>query len=665
MNKLFYPKLAATNIKKNGKTYIPYILTCTLTAAMFYIIRSLSLNEGLERMSGADTLTYTMGLGSWVVGIFAVIFLFYTNSFLMKRRKKEFGLFNILGMEKKHLSRVIGLETVYIAGISLAAGLVLGVLLDKLLYLAILKWLDAPVPLGFYISWQAVVTTLLLFAAIFLLIYLNSLRQIRLANPIELLRGGSVGEKEPKTKWVMALLGAASLGTGYYLAVTTKEPASAVLVFFLAVILVIIGTYMLFTAGSIALLKILRRRKKYYYSPKHFTSVSGLIYRMKQNAVGLANICILSTMVLVMIASTSSLMLGMEDIISARYPYDMLFYASEPTAPLQDELAARTDRLLAGRQVEKRNETAYRYLSFAARQMGTVFSTDREANSAANLELLDSVKNLFFVPLEDYNRTSGQQYTLEEGEVLVYSDRQPYTGDVLQVDGMRFTVAQQLPAFLGNGIMRANAVSSYYIVVRDMETIHELDALQEAAYGKNASDVGFCYGFDMDADRDTQKAVYKDLVEDLKAHEFEGLVESKADSRESFMSLYGGFFFIGVFLGSLFIMATILIIYYKQISEGYEDKERYAIMQKVGMSHGEVKKSIHSQILTVFFLPLITAGVHTAFSFPIMSKILAMFNLTNTTLFVLCTLGCFLVFALLYSLIYGLTAKAYYRIVSR
>lgn len=273
MNKLFYPKLAATNIKKNGRTYIPYILTCTITAAMFYIIRSLSLNAGLERMAGSDTLTYTMGLGSWVVGIFAVIFLFYTNSFLMKRRKKEFGLFNILGMEKKHLSRVIALETVYIAVVSLAAGLLLGILLDKLMYLAIGKWLDAPVTLGFYISWQAILTTLLLFAAIFLLIFLNSLRQIHLANPIELLRGGSVGEKEPKTKWLMALLGTASLGTGYYLAVTVKQPTEAVLIFFLAVILVIIGTYLLFTAGSIALLKLLRRSKGYYYKARDRKSV--------------------------------------------------------------------------------------------------------------------------------------------------------------------------------------------------------------------------------------------------------------------------------------------------------------------------------------------------------------------------------------------------------
>lgn len=665
MNKLFYPKLAATNIKKNSKTYVPYILTCILTVAMFYIIRSLSLNEGLERMSGADTLTYTMGLGSWVVGIFAVIFLFYTNSFLMKRRKKEFGLFNILGMEKKHLSHVIALETVYIAAISLAVGLLLGVLLDKLMYLAILKWLDASVTLGFYISWEAVVTTLSLFAAIFLLIFLNSLRQIHLANPIQLLRGGSMGEKEPKTKWLMAILGAASLGTGYYLAVTTKNPAAAVLVFFLAVILVIIGTYMLFTAGSVALLKILRRNKRYYYSAKHFTSVSGLIYRMKQNAVGLANICILSTMVLVMIASTSSLMLGMEDIISARYPYDMLFYASASTSAVQDDLAAWTDRLLAGRQVEKKNEVAYNYLEFAALREGNTFRTDRDSNTASDLDLLDSVHNLFFVPLEDYNRAAGQKYILSEEEILIYSNRERYAEDTLRVDDLQFTVAQRLPDFLGNGIMRANAASSQFIVVKDMEVIHRLDALQKTAYGKNASDVRFCYGFDMDADRDTQKAVYNDLLEDLKVHEFSGTVESKADSRESFMSLYGGFFFIGVFLGSLFIMATILIIYYKQISEGYEDKERYAIMQKVGMSHGEVKRSIHAQILTVFFLPLVTAGLHTGFAFPVISRILALFNLTNTTLFVLCTLGCFLVFALLYSVIYGLTAKAYYRIVSR
>ena len=666
MNKLFYPKLAASNIRKNGRTYIPYILTSAFTVAMFYIIRSLSLNAGIDTMLGADTITYTLSLGSWIVGIFAVIFLFYTNSFLMKRRKKEFGLFNILGMEKKHLAKVIGLETLYIAVISLAAGLLLGVALDKLMYMVILKWLGGQVSLGFYISWPAMLTVLALFAAIFLLIFLNSLRQIHLAKPIELLQGGNMGEKEPKTKWIMALLGAACLGVGYYLAVVTKNPVSAVMVFFIAVLLVILGTYMLFTAGSIALLKILRKKKKYYYNPKHFTSVSGLIYRMKQNAVGLANICILSTMVLVMIASTSSMMIGMEEIIQTRYPYDMTFYlrASDTSAAdpaLQADMTDRVGAVLDRHGVKRTEEMSYTYLSIAAVREGSAFRTDLNAD----VSMLDSVNNLFFVALSDYNRITGENRTLEDGQAMLYSNREAYHNDTLSVFDRQYKIVQKLDDFLGNGVMAADIASSHFLVVKDMAEVEHIFFQQMEAYEGRYSEIQFCYSLDLDADADTQQAVYDEVITAFVDQPYSVTIDSKVDSRESFMGLYGGLFFLGAFLGVLFIMATILIIYYKQVSEGYDDKERFAIMQKVGMSHAEVKRSIHSQILTVFFLPLVTAGVHVAFAFPVISKILAMFSLTNTALFIACTVGCFLIFALLYAVIFGLTAKAYYRIVSR
>ena len=301
MTKLFYSRLAATNIQKNRRTYLPFLLTCTFTVSMYYMITSLSQNPGLDKMLGSDVLRYTLSLGGWVTAIFSAIFLFYTNSFLIKRRKKEFGLFNILGMEKKHLAKVIALETLYVAVISLALGLGLGVLLEKLLFLVLLKMFETAIPLGFSPSLSAVFMTLALFGAIFLLIFLNTLRQIRVSSPIELLHSGNVGEREPKTRWIMAVLGAISLGAGYYISVTTKNPVAAMGLFFVAVLLVIIGTYLLFTAGSIALLKSMRKNKRFYYTSKHFTSVSGMLYRMKQNAVGLANICILSTAVLVMV----------------------------------------------------------------------------------------------------------------------------------------------------------------------------------------------------------------------------------------------------------------------------------------------------------------------------------------------------------------------------
>lgn len=661
MRKFFYPKLAASNIKKNGRTYIPYILTCIFMVAMYYIISSLARNPGIKDLLGGDTVEYTLVLGGWVVAIFAAIFLFYTNSFLMKRRKKEFGLLNILGMEKKHLSRVIGYETLYIAGISLAFGILLGIVLDKCMFLLILKVLDAPVSLGFYVSFESMLLAGILFAAIFLLIFLNSLRQIRLSSPIELLRGSSVGEKEPKTKWVMAILGVLCLSGGYYLAVTTQNPLTAVSLFFLAVLLVVAGTYFLFMAGSIAFLKLLRKKKSYYYKAKHFTSVSGLIYRMKQNAVGLANICILSTMVLVMVASTSSMMLGMEDIINTRYPYDITVYARAETQAQREAVDAAANRLLEAYGAQKTAEQAYTYLNFSAVREGDTFLVGGEEDLTA----LERLNNLFFIPVEDYNRLTGDNAQLAEGEILLYSNRDAYEPDTLTVFDRTYRIVGRPDNFLGNGVMEADIVSSRFIVVRDVEEIVELNDLQRQAYGKNASEFRYFYGFDLDIPEEQQRAFYAELKDSLNSQDLLGIADSRADSRQSFHSLYGGLFFIGIFLGLLFIVATILIIYYKQISEGYDDRERYVIMQKVGMSQAEVKRSIHSQILTVFFLPLITAGVHTAFAFPVISKILALLSMSNTTLFALCTVGCFLVFALLYSLIYALTARAYYRIVSR
>lgn len=661
MRKFFYPKLAASNIKKNGRTYIPYILTCIFMVAMYYIISSLARNPGIKDLLGGDTVEYTLVLGGWVVAIFAAIFLFYTNSFLMKRRKKEFGLLNILGMEKKHLSRVIGYETLYIAGISLAFGILLGIVLDKCMFLLILKVLDAPVSLGFYVSFESMLLAGILFAAIFLLIFLNSLRQIRLSSPIELLRGSSVGEKEPKTKWVMAILGVLCLSGGYYLAVTTQNPLTAVSLFFLAVLLVVAGTYFLFMAGSIAFLKLLRKKKSYYYKAKHFISVSGLIYRMKQNAVGLANICILSTMVLVMVASTSSMMLGMEDIINTRYPYDITVYARAETEAQREAVDAAANRLLESYGAQKTAAQAYTYLNFSAVREGDTFLVGGEEDLTA----LERLNNLFFIPVEDYNRLTGDNARLAEGEILLYSNRDAYEPDTLTVFDRTYRIVGRPDNFLGNGVMEADIVSSRFIVVRDVEEIVELNDLQRQAYGKNASEFRYFYGFDLDIPEEQQRAFYAELKDSLNSQDLLGIADSRADSRQSFHSLYGGLFFIGIFLGLLFTVATILIIYYKQISEGYDDRERYVIMQKVGMSQAEVKRSIHSQILTVFFLPLITAGVHTAFAFPVISKILALLSMSNTTLFALCTVGCFLVFALLYSLIYALTARAYYRIVSR
>lgn len=668
MTKVFFLKLAISNIKKNSKTYIPYILTCILTVTMFYLVKSLSLNPGMEEMIGGDTLSYIMLLGSWISTLFAFIFLFYTSSFLVKRRKKEFGVFNILGMEKRHISKVFGWETFYVMLISLAAGLVIGIALDKILFLLITKMVGAKIQLGFFISGEAIYTTVILFIAIFLLIFLNSVRQIHMANPIELLRAGNVGEKEPKTKWIMAILGILCVGAGYYIALTTENPIASLFMFFIAVILVIIGTYMLFTAGSVAFLKMLRKNRNYYYKTKHFTSISGMIYRMKQNAVSLANICILSTMVLIMISSTTSLMIGMEDIIHTRYPTDFVIYFNENASNVQNAEKHSEECFNAVRDLQRTKnlhiikEMQYTYLNFTAMCDKDTFYADRDAKVSS----LDSMNNLFFISLSDYNRVAGENKTLQDGEILIYSNRKDFDYPTLKVFDKEYSIAEKLDDFIGNGVLTANIANSHFIVVPDKEDINVLFKRQKEAYDDVASEIRVFYGFDSDAGEDEQRAFNDALYELFAEHEdYTGIIESRVDSRQSFIGLYGGFFFIGIFLGILFIMATVLIIYYKQISEGYDDAERFEIMQKVGMSRDEVKASIHSQVLMVFFLPLVVAGIHVAAAFPLISKLLQLMNLMNTELYRICTVVCFLVFAVLYVLIYVLTAKTYCRIVSK
>lgn len=612
-------------------------------------------------MVGSSTMMTMMSMCSVMIALFAIIFLFYTNSFLVKRRKKEFGVFNILGMEKSHIAKTMAWENFYVTLISIAGGLVIGIALDKAMFLLIAQVLNEEISLGFFISDKAIISTVVMFCIIFLLILLNSIRQIQTANPIELLTAGNAGEREPKTKWILTILGLLSLGTGYYIALAIKNPITALVYFFFAVILVIIGTYMLFTAGSIALLKILRKNKKYYYKTKHFTSISGMIYRMKQNAVGLANICILSTAVLVMVSSTSSLMLGMQDVIATRYPDDFIVYSNETSEERAYESFDAIRELQEEQNLNVTSEREYRYLVFPAFINGDTFEVTRDANFSS----LGNLNNLIFVSLSDYNRVMGTDKTLAEDEILVYSDRLQFNYPTLKIFDREYSVKEKIDEFIGNGLIVAVAANTQFIVLPDGTDIDELYALQKEALSDGASEIQYYYGFNSDADEETQRAFYRTLLEDYVGHGYEGTIESKADSRSEFVGLYGGFFFIGIFLGILFIMATVLIIYYKQISEGYDDKQRYEIMQKVGMTHQEIKNSIHSQVLTVFFLPLIVAGIHIAVAFPIITKLLALLNLLNVQLFLTCTVVCYVVFAVMYLLIYLLTARTYYKIVSK
>lgn len=672
MSRFFYFKLAITNIKKNAKTYVPYMITSILTISMFYIICSLGNNPNVSKACGTDSMKYVLFLGTWVCGIFAIIFLFYTNSFLMKRRKKEFGLYNILGMEKKHISMVVLCETLIMSVISLVLGLVVGILFDKLMLLVILSMFTVEIPLGFHISPESFPATLTLFTGIFVLIFLNSIRQIHLAKPIELLQGSTVGEKEPKAKWLIALIGAICLGLGYYISLTTTNPIAALNMFFIAVILVIIGTYLLFTAGSIVLLKALRKNKNYYYKTKNFISISGMIYRMKQNAVGLANICVLSTMVLVMISSTFSLWNGMNDVLDNFYPREFTFTPFEYSDKSASDLKVWVKDTLDECNLEPKDIIDYSYLNFAVVQDKDSFIMYRD--NPVYSDMINDIRNLFFITLDDYNKMTNSNETLKADEVLVYSNRDQYDYKEMKLSDKTFKVKETLDNFPNNIIMSSDVASSHFMIVKDMSVINDLDKIQNEIYGDMASSIQYYYAFNVDADTEKILDINNKFENDIQEmgtygentnkYVYEGSFDCRETEKNDFIGVYGGLYFIGVFLGVLFMIATILIMYYKQISEGYDDKGRFEIMQKVGISHEEIKKSIHSQVLTVFFLPLIVAGIHIAFAFPFITRLLAILNLTNVKLFAMATVGGFLLFSVFYAVVYRITARSYYKIVS-
>ena len=657
MRKFFYVKLAVNNIKKNAQAYVPYILTCIGTIMMFYNMCFLATAKGLGIVSEHGSLRFVMVLGAIVIGIFSVIFLFYTNSFLIKKRKKEFGLFNILGMEKKHIARIMLWETVIVTMVSLVTGIFGGILLSKLMILLLFKIIAIDVPFGFEIPRPAVLITVALFVGIFIVNLLYNRLSVRLSKPIDLLKGSNVGEKEPKTKVLQTIIGLLCLGAGYYIALTTESPLEALTLFFVAVVLVMIGTYSLFTAGSVALLKIMRKNKRYYYKPKNFISVSSMIYRMKQNATGLANICILSTAVIIMLSSTVSLYIGMEDVLRTRYPRNIIVSSVSVTDEKVEQFEKYINDTTDSMGIEQIDVMNYRSLTLMASQTQNTFKISTDASGISGSTLL------FFISVDDYNRLSNTNYTLEEDEALLYEFRAIVPGDVLDFNGLELRIKKRIPSFDLDGYMSAMLVNSCYVVVKDIPTISTIQkALEQEKQVQQL--LSYFYGFDVQEDRDVQMSLTTQLRSNLNKEELQCSVDGMEISRASFYSLYGGLFYLGIFLGLLFIMATVLIIYYKQIAEGYDDKERFEIMQKVGMSRDEVKKSIKNQVIKVFFLPLVTAVIHIAFAFKVITKLLTVLNLTNVPLFAVCTLATILVFAAFYTLVYSLTAKVYYRIVS-
>lgn len=664
MNKGMYTKLAITNIKNNRQFYFPYLLTGIITVAMFYIMCALESNPGIQSMPGAKDLGLILRLGIGVIGIFAVIFLFYTNSFIIKRRKKELGIYNILGMEKRHIAKILSKEAFFTAIIAIGGGLVTGVLFHKLACMLLYRMIGFNGGITFSFSKKGVMITAILFAIVYLLTYIYDLFQVQLANPIELLQSGNKGEREPKTKAIMAVLGVLCLGAGYFIAITTKNPIKALTLFFVAVILVIIGTYLLFTAGSIALLKILRRNKGYYYQTKHFTSVSGMIYRMKQNAVGLANICILSTMVLVAVSTTVSLYVGVEDIMKERYPNEINIRAYYDTgAPAEDSIAPIVEKSVkeSGRKI--RHEEDYLELYFAAIKDQGQYSLDKEKVKTAG----DRVSGFVVLTREDCKKKYNEEIPeLAENEVALFTIKKTDM-DTLVLENRSYHV-KEIKQFQNTEDFETIADMMdeyYYVIVNDVQDMERLWQLQKDIYQENSSSISRQVRLDIDGDSEQKKECFENIKTALGPEQAKAriLIDSRQSNLDEFYQIYGGFLFLGLFLGILFLMITVLIIFYKQISEGYDDKERFSIMEKVGMSNDEVKATIRSQVRTVFFLPILMAAVHVGMAFPMIKRLLSLFGLSNTALFAGCMAGTILVFALIYLLVFLKTSKTYYKIV--
>ena len=676
MGKLLYPRLAWQNIKGDRRFFAPYFLALLGNVAAFYIMTALAVDPGMSQLHGAMYVQSFCFMGMFIAAVFSAVFLLYVNGFLMKQRKKALGLYNILGMGKSHIAAVLFFETLFVGGAGIVCGLLTGLLFHKLVTLALYKLLRFAVPFGFAISWDAMARTAILFGVLIFLTLLSNLNKVRVSKPIELLYGSQVGEREPRTKWFMTLLGVLTLGAGYYIALRTTNGMEAIAFYFVAVFLVIIGTYCLFTAVSIFVLKALRANKRFYYKTSHFIGVSGMLYRMKQNAVGLANICILSTMVMVMVSGTLSLYLGTQDIVNRQAPSDLTVlvrYDPDEAEPFDPAAMLRfQEGFIQDQGYSVSEDLIYSSFTFTVGRL-----PDGSYTTENDLVTLGTAITTIQVLTQDaYAAATGVSLGLEAGEVAFGGEEDVLTIHWGTLEGAGsfgrsdLTVAQHLEESLSAD---AAVSDTSTLVVADTAALIELYEKQKEAYGEDSSWMEWQASFSVDATDEELRAVqqaYNQYVRDDAVFAGTGKWWScgwtlRCDVEADAYGLAGGFLFLGIFLGTIFLMATVLIIYYKQISEGYEDKARFEIMQKVGLSREEVRASIRSQVLMVFFLPIAVAAIHILFDFNMVEKLLTLFQVYNTTLTALCTLGTVLVFFLVYGAVYLLTARTYYKIVER
>ena len=673
----FYIRLAKDGIMKNRKLYFPYILTCICMIMMFYIIYYLGFSADFTTVRGGDMLQSFLMLGVFVIAIFSLIFLYYTNSFLIRRRQKEFGLYNILGMGKRNLVKILVWENIVTAAVSIVSGLLLGIVFSKLAELAAIRILGGKTGFAIRVEPQPIIVTAVLFLGIFLLIMLRMILYIFRLRPVEMLKSENVGEKPPKANWILALIGAALLAGAYYLAVAVIDPMSAMVMFFVAVIMVIIATYLLFISGSVALCKLLQKNKKYYYKTKHFVSLSSMVYRMKRNGAGLASICILSTMVLVTLSSTVCMYAQTEDGIQKRYPHDITMELTSDDYSETEPYKEIVSDVLSEYGEKAENVEEFHLYSAAGFQYRDEFRLSMGGYSETGTGEVESIRSVYMIDLEDYNRLTGENRKMEDDEILLYPFKTDYDYDALSIAGcgtwdVELLDRQPFPV----GTAQTDVMGSFFIVVKDLSVIQQIEEYRNSLAEEDDSlflaYIEESYGFDLPCDDEKQIEIYNTILERIGAltSQEDGVdyphyyIDSKAGGRIDYIAINGGLFFLGILLGAVFLFGTVLIMYYKQISEGYEDQDRFNILMKVGMTRKEVKQSINSQVLTVFFLPLITAGIHLAFAYPLISKILLLMSATEEKLLIMVTIACYLVFALFYVVVYAVTSKEYYTIVS-
>lgn len=672
MSASLYPKLAWDGIRKNKRLYIPYILTGAVMVMIYYILAILANSSVLTKMRGAATLLEIMPMAAFVIAAFSLIFLFYTNSFLIRQRKSEFGLYNILGMDKRNISRIMFWDSVIVCALSIGVGLFLGIALSKLTELGLLNLLHLDVSYELSIGLGGLAKTAIVFSLIYLLLLARSLFAVYRSKPLELLSSSKVGEKAPKGNLLLALIGTIILSYAYYLALSVEEPLSALGRFMIAVILVIVATYLLFIAGSVVICRLLQKNKRYYYKPNHFVSISSMVYRMKRNGAGLASICILLTMVLVMISATVTLYFSAEETISSSFPYSLNISVAVNEISEVGELS--DERITAYRAAVTNAVGEYdEMIDYRIAEVSGMFTEDGILIDVSRFEdftfdSYEDVGSIHVIALDDYNRIMGTNETLSDDECMIYRVRTDRKFDSFAVEnGKTYKVKKVLDAFFEDRSANTAVNPSVFIVVNDFDAFTEPILPMLDYRGIQMMQLRWRCGVKLDADREIGLAeIVSEAFYDIELDEglYSYSVASREANRDDFYSSFGGLFFLGIMLSAVFLFAAVLIIYYKQITEGYEDASRFEIMQRVGMTARDIKRSINSQMLTVFFLPLGLAGVHLAFAFPILWKMLEMFNLTNMPFAIMVTVICFVIFALFYALVYKITSNVYYGIVS-